>query len=335
MIAGDNQSYGGDAYGIIGWETGEIELTLRTEPECEKKIYFSQEPMLHPINTDNNISTCGGSAQVRSAIGDKVYFGGGYSGRGYQNSVMGNSQHWSDETTDFTILDTRTDALTALRPLPVALVWGSAAVIDDKAYVASLQGEVYIYDPKADTWTSSGFNVGRCDALYPMGSELCTVDNASGTVTKYSTSGRKRQSLSLAKGNTVVAVTETANRTWLMIDNDLYIHDAQGLRQLTTLPNNGVVSACNGLFYYYADDEGGVSSYNPTTNQHMRVPMFLMTRGGPGVSTFHSGLPVITDGVCYLLNCGYTCFGDITWSGAQEKNLIRIDMSQSYHVIVK
>ncbi len=336
VIVGDDCSYGAWAYGVTGWEGREMELTLYTEPACTKKVYFDQSEMLYPINTDENATTCGGSAQIRFAVNGKIYFGGGYSARGSQNSVMGNSQAWGTPCTDLTKYDPATNTLTACKPLPENLVYGSAAVVDGKAYVASFAGDVYEYDPQNDTWNTSGINVGRCDAMYSLGGNLCVVNNVNGIVSRYSVSGTPMGNDTYPKGNVVVALAETPNRAWLMVDNALYLHDAQGLRQVTTLATNGLVTAYNGQVYYFVSNEGVVNAYNPTTNTHTRVPMSLFTAGVPGVDTFHSGLPVVADdGVGYLCNCGYSRWGDLTWNGAQTKKVMRIDMRHSYKVIVK
>lgn len=336
VIVGDNCSYGAWAYGVSGWEGREMELTLNTEPACKQKVYFDQSAMLHPINTDENAPTCGGSAQIRFAVGGRVYFGGGYSARGHQNSVMGNSQSWGDPCTDLTVYDPATDALSACKPLPEALVYGSAAVVNGKAYAASFDGALYEYNSAQDSWTNLGVNLGRCDAMYALGTNLCVVDNASGTVSHYSVSGSLVGQDTYSAGSTVVALSETSSRAWLAVDKAIYLHDAQGLRRVTTLVSNGLVTAYNGQLYYFVSAEGVVNAYNPTEKTHTRVPMSLFTAGGPGVDTFHSGLPLVAeDGVGYLFNCGYSRWGDLTWSGKQSKKAMRIDMRHSYKVVVK
>lgn len=336
VIVGDECSYGAWAYGVTGWEGREMELTLNTKPRCVQKVFFDQSEMLHPVNTDENAATCGGSAQIRFAVGGKVYFGGGYSARSHKNSVMGNSQSWGDPCTDLTMYDPATDALSACKPLPDALVYGSAAVVNGKAYAVAFEGALYEYKPEQDTWVALGKELGRCDALYSLGDNLCVVDNATGTVSQYSVSGSLISKDTYQKGSVVVALSETSGRTWLVVDKTLYLHDAQGLRQVTTLPTNGIVAAYNGQLYYFVSAEGVVKAYNSITDTHTRVPMSLFTAGEPGVDTFHSGLPVVAeDGTSYLFNCGYTRWGDLTWGGKQTKKVLRIDMRHSYKVLVK
>ncbi|MGN1262750.1 MAG: BACON domain-containing protein [Prevotella sp.] len=339
-IVGPGKVWGDSHYGITGWDEdeGKTVLSLGTTPETKKKVYIDQSEVLHPIAiSDEAIDD--NSAQIRFALGDKVYFGGGYGLHGVNNSVMYGIQYYANESVSFNVLDTKTNEVKRLNNLPSALIYAEAVVIGGKAYAMSNLGELYVYSAADDKWSvvSEEPLYEQCNAVVKTPSDNILCINTDGNVIIVNTEGKQISRSQVAAGTNIVTLKENENRSWVSIDNTLWVCDAEGLRKVADYEGYDIMGAVDGKVYYRLDSST-VGYYSLDSNSHGIAPMFFYVNSSLNHSCNpHTGRPVMLDGKSYLLMCGQnvTMSTGISWTRTLQKRIMRIDFNKSYKVTVE
>ncbi len=336
-IVGPGKVWGDYHYCITGWHEseGKTVLTLTTTPETKKKVCIDQSEVLRPIIIDENAIGYN-SARVRFALGDKVYFGGGYGVHGVNNSMSGNRE-FADVSYYFNVLDTKTNEVKSLNNLPSVFADG-AVVIGGKAYAMDEVGALYVYSAADDKWTLASEKplYARYEAIVKTPSNNIMCIGAGGEVAIVDTQGKKIGSSSVSAGSNIVTLQENENRSWVSIDNTLWVCDAAGIRKVADFDGYDIMGAVDGNVYYRIDDST-VGYYSLAGNSHGIAPMFFHVSSPRSHSCNpHSGRPVMLGGKSYLLMCGqYDNRGGIGWSGALYKRIMCIDLNKSYKVTVQ
>lgn len=310
-------------------------LTLRTVPEAKQKIYISQSETYRLISSE--LPGSGSSAQVLFRIGDMIYFGGGFS------KISRNDYSITTITPSsaFYAFNTRTGDLQQKNGIGEILSASMATTVGQTAYALSPGGGFYSYDAQDDAWTllhifSAADNY---KALYTVNNRLYTVRASDWKVceiTKTNEEWELSPMVDFPSCNEIVTISESDGRTYLVPDNQLYVHDATGVRQVADNVYDGVMGCYEGSVIYRQDTHT-LCRLDVQTGTRSVLPIFNYIKEDKRHEKFHAGRAMMHDGVAYIFMAGNSAYGAYSWNGAQSDDIYRLDIKnfKPYEIEVK
>ncbi|MDL2241705.1 hypothetical protein LJB91_02220 [Bacteroidales bacterium OttesenSCG-928-L03] len=180
-------------------------------------------------------STFTGTGAIHFCLGDKIYYGGGFTGAEWRNS-MGNVSFSSSPNYGFYALDPSTGKSKQLKDLPFSD--GRATIYKGEAYALDGSCRLYKYNASGDSWTSiQVLNPGqKILAFYAVGDDLFLTGASSRYVYRpnseklfelQNTTSHGAQFYTERTG-TINYVQATNGEAWLLSGGVVYRHTASG-----------------------------------------------------------------------------------------------------------
>ncbi len=228
---------------IIGW------LKIGDLPTANKIVLDQRETIRKYEN-----SPMLGTGQVNFVLGDKLYYGGGFtSGEGQMSPLgIGGSSSFVECFT-FYSFDPATGTQTKLKDLPFSRGYGT--VMDGKAYALFSDLNIYRYEVASDSWTQMGqvYPSYYPPAFYAFGGKFYVYDGAKRYEYTLGTDGTLTAGPAITVSASAFKVCDDGKgHVWLVDGSTAYAHTATGYDAINCAST--VLGAYDGSLYGYTTD---------------------------------------------------------------------------------